>query len=199
MPSRFAIATIFVELRRVEMLALLPAHRRLDRDHRHARDDARALRLIEHVLDLVGGEGGAARRQRHERQVAERLRAVAFVLVEVALLLDDDAARPAGQRAHRHVVRERAGRHEDRALLAEQARALRFQFLDDAAERVGVGGHRLLVEEAGQQRGVLRRRQPDAVAAQADRAVVGDLRCRLDRLRGGDRQRRGPASRRRPR
>ena len=189
MPSRLASATIFVSSAGIEALALLPAHRRLDRDHRHARDDARAFGLIEHVLDVVGGERRAARRQRHQRQVAQRLRAVAFVLIEVALLLHDHAARPAGQRPHRHVVGERAGRHEDRPLLAEHARALRFQLLDDAAERVGVGDD-LLVEQADQQRGVLRRRQPDTVAAQADGAIVW-RRGRRGQRRGRQRDGRG--------
>ena len=78
------------------------------------------------------------------------LRAVAFVEVEVAVLLDEDAAHSAGQRAHRQVIGERPGRHEDRALLAEQARAPIFQFLDDAAERVRVRRHRLLVEQTGE-------------------------------------------------
>ena len=70
------------------------------------------------------------------------------------------------------MVRERAGGHEDRPLLAEYARALRFQFLNNAAERIGVWGHRLLIEQAGQQCCVLMRVQADAVAAQPDRPVV---------------------------
>ena len=47
-------------------------------------------------------------RERDQRQIAQRLRAVALVLIEVALLLDDDAARTVRKRAHRDVVGQRA-------------------------------------------------------------------------------------------
>ena len=95
--------------------------------------------------------------ERHQREVAERLRAVAFILIEVALFLDDHPARSRRERAHRHVVGERAGRHEDRPLFAEDARALLLELFDDAAERVRVGSDPLLVEQAVQEARVLRR------------------------------------------
>ena len=110
----------------------------LDRDDRHARNHATCFRLIDHALHIIGTERRAARRQRDERQRAERLRAVAFVLIEMALLLDDDAARSAGERSHCQVIGERAGGHEDGALLSKHARALVLELVDDAAERIGV-------------------------------------------------------------
>ena len=66
-------------------------------------------------LHIVGRERGPTARQRDERQVAERLGAVALVLIEVAFFLHDDPARAAGKRAHGQVIGERAGRQEDRA------------------------------------------------------------------------------------
>ena len=137
-----------------------------------------------------------ARRQRHQREVAERLRAVALVLIEVAFFLDDDAARPAGERAHGHVVGERAGGHENRALFAEDARALLLELLDDAAERVGVGDDPLLIEQAVQQGRIFGGAQAEAVAAQPDAAIVRRRRpWRAARLR--ERRDRARQSRRR--
>ena len=43
-----------LQLAGIEALALLAADRRLDRNRRHAGHDARAFRLIEHALHVVG-------------------------------------------------------------------------------------------------------------------------------------------------
>ena len=189
MPSRRASATIFCSSPGSKRSPCLRRTGVSIADHRDARHDARALRLIEHVLHIVGRERRAAGRERHQRQVAERLRAVAFVLIEVALFLDDHAARPAGERAHRHVIGERAGRHEDRALLAEHARELRLPAPRRRRRANRSRAHRLLVEQAREQARVLRGREAEAVAAQPNAAIVGGgwtLRAR------GSRSRRAP-------
>ncbi len=183
------------ELGRIDVLALFSPDRRFDGEDRHARRHAGAPGLIEQMLDLVGGERGAARRQRHQCEAAESLRTVPLVLIEVALFLDDDAARSGGECPHRHVVGERARGHEDRTLFTKQPRAARLQFLDDAAEGVRVGRHRFLVEQARQQRCVLRGCESDAVAGQADRAI-GGIRGSAGGLRpGGAVRQRGQAGR----
>ena len=113
------------------------------------------------------------RRERDEREVAQRLRAVALVLIEMTFFLHDHAARSTSQRPHGHVIGQRSGGHEDRAFLAEHPRELGLEFFDDAAERIRVGRHRLLVEQAGEQTRILRRCEAEAVAAQTDGSLVG--------------------------
>lgn len=90
----------------------------------------------------------------------------------MALLLDDDAARSAGECSHRHAIGERGGGHEDGALFSEQPRALRLELLDDAAERIGVRGEARCLDQLIQQRGVLPGRQAQAVAAQPHRPIA---------------------------
>ena len=155
----------------VEDFALLAAHRRFNRDHRDARGHAPGARLVEEPLDLVGRERRAARRQRHQRDVAQRLHAVAAVLIDVAVGLHDGAARTARECADRQLIGKRAGRHEHRALLAEDARELRLQLLHHAAEDVRVGRDPLFFGQTCEQGAILGRRQPDAVPAQADDAI----------------------------
>jgi hypothetical protein len=145
---------------------------RFNRNRRHAGHDARAFRLVEDALDVVGAKRCSTTRERHQRQVAERLGAVAFVLIEVAVFLDEHPARSRCQRAHRHVIRERAGRHEDRAFLLQRPRERLFELLHHAAERIGIGRHRLLVEETREQARVLRWREPESVAAETNEAIV---------------------------
>src|SRR5206468_3178443 len=62
---------------------------------------------------------------------------------------------------------------EDRALLAERARERVLELLHHAAERVRIGRDAALVEDAREDGRVLRRRQPETVAAQTDKAIVG--------------------------
>src|SRR5204863_2860463 len=85
-------------------------------------------------------ERGALAAERHERQGRELLRAVAGVVVEMALRLHQHAALVARQRAYREMVGERAARQEYRGLLAEQPRELGLQPLDRAAARILVAG-----------------------------------------------------------
>ena len=148
----------FLELGGIEPLALLAPDRRLDRDRRDARDDASALGLIQHALQVVGRERGASRRQRHQRQVAQRLRAVAFILIEMAFFLDDHAARspPASARTAMWFASVPVGMKIARSLPSTRAHSL-LELFDDAAERVRVGHDPLLVEQAVQQGRVFER------------------------------------------
>ena len=90
-------------------------------------------------------------RQRDEREIAQRLRTVALVQIQMTLLLDDDPARPSGKHAHGDAVGQRARGHENRALLAEQARELGLELLDDTTDRVGVGADAALLGESREQ------------------------------------------------
>jgi len=128
-------------------------------NHGHARDHSSPARLVEHPLQIVDRECRPARRQRHERDVAERLHAVARVHVQVAFRLHDRSARTAGQRANRQLVGERAGRHEHCPLLAQDARELGLQLVHDATEDVVVGRDATLLDEARQETAVLPRRE----------------------------------------
>jgi hypothetical protein len=90
----------------------------------------------------------------------------------VAHLLHDDAASVAGQRAQRQVVGQRARRHEDRPLLAEQGGPVLLEPLDFAAEQVVVLGNLGLPAQFVEQRGIGARRDGNAVAAKPHAAVA---------------------------
>ena len=81
------------------------------------------------------------------------LGAVAGIVIDVALGLHDDAPLRSRQFPQCDVVRQRAGRHEDGAFLAEPARERVFQFFDDTAVGIDVGlqwpGRRDLVQKMG--------------------------------------------------
>src|SRR5262249_6213306 len=47
-----------------------------------------------------------------------------------------------------------------------------FELLDDTAKRIGIGRHRLLVEQPREQAGVLRWREPQALAAQPNEPLL---------------------------
>ena len=72
-------------------------------------------------------------------QAAEGLGAIAAIVEEVALGLDQNAAAVAGQQADGEMVGQRAGGQPDGRFLAEQRGHAGFQLLYHAAARVVVG------------------------------------------------------------
>src|SRR5581483_4068168 len=101
--------------------------------------DAAAAGSIECLANLVDRERGAPGRQRDQVQTRQKRRAVAGVAVDVPLLLDQHAlAAPGAVAANRQQVRQRAGRDEDRGLLAQLLRHRLLEAGDDATARVVV-------------------------------------------------------------
>ena len=152
-----------VHLRLVEGLAVSSADRGLDRDHRHLSRHTPAGGAADDLLHLLEREGRPARRQRHQGDRAQGLDAVARVVEQVALGLDDGSPRPAGERAHGEMVGQRTGRHEDGPLLPEQRRGQLLQFLDRPTVRVGVPVDPSVVGQPGQQPCLVGRRQSEPV------------------------------------
>ncbi len=154
-------------LGRVEGLAVQPSHRRLDRDRPDWRGHAARGAALNGGRRFLPSERGLARRQRDESQLRELLGTVAGIVVEMADVLNENAAPRARERSNRQVVGERARRHEDRGLLAEQRRELLLQGLDRAAAGVLVGIDAVLREPC-QQLGVRGGRELEAVAHEVD-------------------------------
>lgn len=122
----------------IEQLAVAPAHRRFDRDGTHRHAHATRLRAVERPLDFRPREARAVGRERQQREAAQRRARIAGVVVHVAHVLDDHAVPIPGERSQREMIGERAGGHEERPLLAQQASEPGFEFLDDAAHAVDV-------------------------------------------------------------
>ena len=111
-----------LELGLVEPLAEAPAHRGLDGDDGHRPRHAAARRAVDDALHFLESERGAARRQRHDGDAAQRLHAVARVVVEVALGLQDGRPRPpASARTARWLARVPVGMNTARSLPSSAA------------------------------------------------------------------------------
>ncbi len=138
MPRSRANARDRPHFRRVERLAGHPAHRRLDRDRADRHRDPHLRRARRRLLDFGQGNRRAPRRQRHQRQPAEMLGAVAFVIPQMAFLLHQHP--PPAPLASACAPRDGwpsvpVGRNTA-ALLAEQRRHPLFEFGDDPAARI---------------------------------------------------------------
>jgi hypothetical protein len=156
------------QLRAVEQLPAQAANRRLDRDDADVRPHAAGRGAVEDLLDVVPGERRPSGCEGDEVQARQRLRRVARVVVDVAHVLDDHASPSAREGAQRDVVRERAGREEERALLAEERREVLLQLLGRAAQAVLVGGEAGGTQAIREERHRLGRRELGAVARHAD-------------------------------
>jgi len=99
-------------------------------------------------------------------KAAEGLAAIAAVVEEVGLLLNQHAALVAGQQAHGEMIRESASRDPDRSLLAKGGGHGLFELGDYSTDGVFVGLDRS--GEFLEQRGVLRRSMVDTVAVGLD-------------------------------
>ena len=114
------------------------------------------------------------------------VRAIAAVVVEVALRLDQHAAFVSGELAYRDVVGKRSGRHEHRRLLAEPFGEGLFDFLDDAAIRIEVG------REGARRRGFVQERR---VFARVQSKPIGTEVDALEHVHARRRRSRGSAGR----
>ena len=165
----------------VEHLAGQSPDRTLDHDRADVSRHASAGRPRQHGFDVGLRERRAARRERHQREARQRLARIAGVVVDVAHLRHDHAALRSRQRAQRQLVRQRARRHEHRRLLAEQRRPVLLERLDLSTEQVVVVGDVLALAQPIQQRGVLARRDADAVAGRVNHLLRFDRSAREHR------------------
>jgi hypothetical protein len=101
------------------------------------------------------------------------LAAIAAIVIEVGLLLDQHAAIVAREQAYRKVVGQRAGRDPHGRLLTKRCRDGLFKFGDDSAARIliGLDGGRKSLEKCG----VLYWRLLKAVAASSHRKRLNSL------------------------
>jgi hypothetical protein len=120
-------------LGKLEGLARHPAHRRLDRDRADRDPHAGLGGAGDFGCRLGQGEARPAGAERHQRDPAQLLRAVALVVVEMALALDQHTAPIAREEPQGEVVGERAARHEHGRLFAEERGHPLLEFGDDAA------------------------------------------------------------------
>ena len=174
----------------IEHLTRQAPDRTLDHDRADVGRDAAAGRARQHRLDVGLRECGPAGRKRHQRQARQRLARIAGVVVDVAHLRHDHAALRPGERAQGQLVGERARRHEHRRLLAEQLRPVLLELLDLSAKQVVVVFDVLVLAQPIEQRGVLARRDADAVARSVHNAIgldggVGEHR-RVRKATGAD-------------
>src|SRR5689334_5203502 len=89
-----------LHLLEVEALALAAPHGGLHLDRSDRRGDATVLRIVRGGLDVLQREGRLSARQGYQVQTAERLRAIALVVEQVALRLNQDAPMVSGEQSH---------------------------------------------------------------------------------------------------
>src|SRR3954452_13589354 len=116
----------------VETLSGLPAHRRFNLHRAYGERDTSSLRFLRRLLGFVHRERGLTRGKRNQIQSAQRLCAIAAILVEVALCLNQYATLVLRKKTNGQMIRERSCWKPYRHLLPEDAGHLRFEFLDNA-------------------------------------------------------------------
>ena len=157
-----------IHLGLIERFPEATPYRCLNGDDGHRPRNAPAARSVDHLLDVVEGEGGPSWSQGHQGHGAQRLDAVTRVIEQVAFRLHNGAAAgPSRQPTHGQVIGQGPGRHEHRAFFPQQCRALLLQRFDDTAVRVGIGRNQVLVGQVGQ--------QPPLIAGGQTQTVTGHL------------------------
>src|ERR1700751_485110 len=145
-----------LHLGEVEGLAENPAYWGFDRNHSDRGRHATFLGAGDLRLDLSEGERSALGRKGNQGQPAELLRAIARVVVNVALALHEDATAAPRQKTKREVVGERPARHEYGHFLAEDRGHALFERCDSAIPRELISGDPAIRRKAGQQLRILR-------------------------------------------
>jgi hypothetical protein len=167
----------------IEALAGAAADGSFDLDGADGSRHAAQLCVGGGALAVLEGEGGASGGEGDQVESAEGLGAVAGVVEQVALRLDEHAAVVSGEQADGEVVGERSGGQPDGGFLAEKRGHAGLELFDGAAPREIVF-EALRLREFREQRRVLPRREGDSVA-------VGEHARRFLRGRGLKRERDG--------
>ena len=159
----------------VEGLAENPAYRGFDRDHSDRCRHATLLSASDLRCDFGEGEGCSLGRKGNQGQPAQLMRAVARVVVNVALALHEDATAAARQKTKREIVGERPARYEHRHFLAEHRGHALFERCDNATPRELVSGDPAIRREAGQQLRILRRGQRQPVRTEVNSPIFRQI------------------------
>jgi hypothetical protein len=102
--------------------SISPSTRRdgaLQRDRADPQRIRAVLGGVDRGAHFIERRTGASGGERHQVDPRKALRRIAFVAIEMTLLLDQRAPMLAAQHPHRHVVGQRAGGEERAVLLAQ--------------------------------------------------------------------------------
>ena len=103
----------------VEGLSSFAADGSFDLDGADGDRDAAGSATIGFALEVLDREGGFGGRERHKIEAAEGLAAIAAIVEQVALMLNDHAAPVAGEKADGEVIGESAGGEPHGGLFAK--------------------------------------------------------------------------------
>jgi hypothetical protein len=156
----------------------------LDRSYRHGYATGAATTGFS--LEVVDGEGSFAGCERDKIEAAKGLAAIAAVVEQVALLLNQHAAHVAREQAYREMIGERTGGEPHCGFLAKRGGDGLFELGDYSSARIVIGfdGEGEFLQKSGVLHGCVM----DAVAAGSDRKRVSSRGCSTG---SGSKNRRG--------